>query len=99
MKYEVFVGDIRVCTYSGFAGNMMGASHSKIYERNIPLVQIDDFKFVKVDSFFEKNNKIESLKRTALTTCAKEVGDLYVDESSLTNVKELINVKDNQKKK
>lgn len=82
MFKEIYVGNIKECLYSGYAGNIFGIEHEKIIEQGVCLVKVNENEYVKLDELLS-NNKKNVIKKTGV-----KKGDLFV--SDLVLLKDLI---------
>lgn len=77
MKTEVYYGNLRKCTYTGYAGNMFGAPHDEIVEEGIF--------FLKIKEGYIRLEDLMANRRVTIKDHATKVGELFVSDLILLN--------------
>lgn len=99
MEYKIVVGDIKKCVYAGCMGNFFGAKHDTIYKKNAILIELAPSNYVEIENLFISKKRMKHLKHKILTPYAHQAGDLFVDETSLVDIRDLAELKNKQNQK
>lgn len=90
MKPKIYYGDLKECTYAGYAGNTVGAKHDKVIEEGIYLIKLSDNEYIRLEELLSDKSEKEILK-----DYATEKGQIFV--SNLVLVNDLIESKSHKK--
>lgn len=80
MKNQLYYGNLKKCTYLGYAGNFFGVDHDEIIEQGVYFVKLKEHEYIRLEELLSDKKKKETLKDDA-----KEVGQLFVGDLVLVN--------------